>query len=234
MLQGEKAEVSAGPQSAGASRCARGGEGWAGRRGWAVCPTCVCSMGPERAGMRGGVYGKRQREEGPRWRGWRRGTAARVGAGVLKREKELQCACGVEDTRAPHAVSEAACASQPESECVQNYSRGGGQREGAKAERARSWAAVCVGQQGARRGRRREQEGRLRDGRWWNVRAPPSPVTWGGGPRPVRLRADPLWLCLSAPPPNHDPFLLLHSPLLPDTHTVWCQLPPPARCECPA
>lgn len=39
----------------------------------------------------------------------------------------------------------------------------------------------------------------------------PFPCGLGDDPHPVRLRADPLWLCLS--PPKIDPSLLLHPPL---------------------
>lgn len=61
-------------------------------------------------------------------------------------------------------------------------------------------------------------------------------------PHPIRLRADPLWLCLFPPSPESTlpsssiPLCdFLHHPpppLLPASHTVLCQLPPPVRCKC--
>lgn len=70
------------------------------------------------------------------------------------------------------------------------------------------------------------------------------PCGLGDDPHPVRLRADPLWLCLSPPPqnrpfpPSSSPSVISSFPPHPTplpashTHTVLCQLPPPVRCQC--
>lgn len=117
-------------------------------------------------------------------------------------------------------------------------------------ERARAWgggggAAVCAGERGGwgEPGAWRGGEGWLEGRQMVESEGVPFLCGLGDDPQPVRLRADPLWLCLS-PAPQNRPFPPSPSPLCDflqppsapptpsHTHTVSCQLPPPVRCKC--
>lgn len=145
----------------------------------------------------------------------------------------------------PEAKAE--CARQLEDKFVQNCSPGKG-RGWAEAGSVQSVqeageGQLCVlgsGEGGGWRGL--ERVGRLLEGQQVvKSEGTPSPVAWGTAPHPVRLRIDPLWLCLSPPPRINSPLLssppmsFLPSPHRLDAHhTVLCQLPPPVKCMCPA
>lgn len=139
----------------------------------------------------------------------------------------------------------AECARQREGAFVQNRSPGKGER-GAGVQRSVQEAGgglPCVlgrGEGGESRGAWRGWEGLLEGRQVVESEGIPFPCGLGDAPQPVRLRVDPLWLCLSPPSPEstlpsssvslrgffHPP---LRSPL--HTHSL-VSAAPPVRCKC--